>query len=59
MTTILEVDSLSVSYGGHQALDDVSLTVGEGETVTILGANGAGKSTLMNTVAGSAAAEGP
>ena len=52
MTTILEVESLSVSYGGHQALDDVSLTVGAGETVTILGANGAGKSTLMNTVAG-------
>ena len=38
--------------GGHQALDDVSLTVGAGETVTILGANGAGKTTLMNTVAG-------
>ena len=52
MTTMLEVDSLSVSYGGHQALDDVSLTVGAGETVTILGANGAGKTTLMNTVAG-------
>ena len=52
MTTMLEVDSLSVSYGGHQALDDVSLSVGAGETVTILGANGAGKTTLMNTVAG-------
>ena len=50
--TMLDVSSLSVAYGGHEALHDVSLNVGEGETVTILGANGAGKTTLLNAVAG-------
>lgn len=49
---MLEVRQVSVSYGKHEALHDVSLTVGAGETVVILGANGAGKSTLLNVVAG-------
>ncbi len=40
---MLEVANLSVAYGQHRALDDVTLTVGRGEIVTILGANGAGK----------------
>ena len=52
MMTVLDVASLSVAYGGHEALHDVSLTVGDGETVTILGANGAGKTTLLNAVSG-------
>jgi branched-chain amino acid transport system ATP-binding protein len=50
--TMLEVLGISAFYGGHQALNEVSLTVSEGETVVILGANGAGKTTLLNTVAG-------
>ncbi len=50
--TMLDVAALSVAYGGHEALHDVSLTVGEGETVTILGANGAGKTTLLNALSG-------
>jgi len=49
---MLEVRDVSVSYGKHAALVDLSLRVETGETVVILGANGAGKTTLMNTVAG-------
>ena len=50
--TMLDVSALSVAYGGHEALHDVSLSVGAGATVTILGANGAGKTTLLNAVSG-------
>ena len=49
---MLEVKNLSISYGQHQALSDVSLTVAEREVVVILGANGAGKSSLLRAVAG-------
>jgi branched-chain amino acid transport system ATP-binding protein len=49
---MLELERLNVFYGGHQALNDVSLDVAEGETVVILGANGAGKTTLLNSIAG-------
>jgi len=49
---MLEISSLSLSYGQHLALNDVSLSVGKGETIVILGANGAGKSSLLKAVAG-------
>jgi branched-chain amino acid transport system ATP-binding protein len=49
---MLEVNRLSVAYGQHRALDDVSLVVGHGEIVVILGANGAGKSSLLKSLAG-------
>jgi len=49
---MLGVTGLSVSYGLHRALDDVSLAVAPGEIVVILGANGAGKSTLLRAIAG-------
>ncbi len=49
---ILTVSSLSKSYPGLKALSDVSLTVGSGERVALLGHNGAGKSTLMKIVLG-------
>ncbi len=44
---MLEASNISVRYGHHLALDDVSITIGEGECVVILGANGAGKSSLL------------
>ena len=49
---ILEIENLDLFYGDAQALDGVSLTVGEGELVAIVGANGAGKSSLIRTIAG-------
>jgi branched-chain amino acid transport system ATP-binding protein len=50
--TMLEVRGLSVTYGQHRALDDVSVRVRPGEIVVILGANGAGKSSLLKAVSG-------
>ncbi|NNL18566.1 MAG: ABC transporter ATP-binding protein [Boseongicola sp.] len=49
---MLEVRNLTAAYGQHPALKDVSLTVGAGEIVVILGANGAGKSTLLRAISG-------
>ncbi len=48
----LEVDRVSVRYGKALALDDVSLVVGEGEFVSLVGLNGAGKTTLFNAISG-------
>jgi branched-chain amino acid transport system ATP-binding protein len=50
--TLLEVDRANSFYGDFQALFDVSLTVGEGEAIAIIGANGAGKSTLLRLIVG-------
>lgn len=47
---MLEINNLSVNYGGIQALQDVSLYVNEGEIVTLIGANGAGKTTTLRTI---------
>jgi branched-chain amino acid transport system ATP-binding protein len=49
---MLEIVGLSSGYGGPAVLKDVSLHVGVGEIVAVVGANGAGKSTLLKTVAG-------
>ena len=49
---MLDVRGLSAAYGQHPALNEVSLSVGPGEIVVILGANGAGKSTLLRAIAG-------
>ena len=50
MTKLLEVRHLRASYGGRRILEDVSLHVGEGEIVTVIGHNGAGKSTLLKAI---------
>jgi branched-chain amino acid transport system ATP-binding protein len=56
--TLLEIDSLEAHYGPVQALRDVSLTVGEGEVVAVLGANGAGKTTTLRAISGTVARTG-
>jgi branched-chain amino acid transport system ATP-binding protein len=54
MDPLLSIHGLSVSYGQFQALHDVSLEVGRGEVVAIIGANGAGKSSLLKAIVGQA-----
>jgi branched-chain amino acid transport system ATP-binding protein len=49
---LLELEQLEVRYGAIRALKDVSLAVGEGEIVALLGANGAGKSTTLRSISG-------
>src|SRR4051812_24884811 len=49
---LLEITDLSVHYGRIQALHSISLTVEEGEVVTLIGANGAGKTTTMRAISG-------
>jgi len=50
--SILEIIDLEVQYGGVRALRGVSLSIEEGEIVTLIGANGAGKTTLLRAVSG-------
>lgn len=47
---LLEIENLSVNYGGIRALQSVSLSVERGEIVTLIGANGAGKSTTLRAI---------
>ncbi|MEO7717121.1 MAG: ABC transporter ATP-binding protein [Capsulimonas sp.] len=49
---MLTLDNVHVSYGPIRALHGVSMTIGEGEIVTLIGANGAGKSTTLRAISG-------
>jgi branched-chain amino acid transport system ATP-binding protein len=50
--SLLEVDDIRTHYGSIEALKGVSLTVEEGEVVTLIGSNGAGKSTTLRSISG-------
>ena len=50
--TVLDVDDIHTYYGAIEALKGISLTVGQGEIVTLIGANGAGKSTTLRSING-------
>ena len=49
---MLEVKNINVYYGAIHAIKGISLSVEEGEIVTLIGANGAGKSTSLRTISG-------
>jgi len=49
---LLEIKDIKVSYGKIEAIKGISLNVGQGEIVTLVGANGAGKTTLLKTISG-------
>ena len=50
--SILRIENLNVYYGNIRALKGISLTVEEGEVVSLIGANGAGKTTTLQTISG-------
>jgi len=52
MAPLLEVDDIHTFYGNIEALKGISLTVEEGEIVTLIGSNGAGKSTTLRSISG-------
>ena len=52
MNALLQVEQLSAGYGDAVVLHDVSLALGEGQTLALLGRNGVGKTTFMDTLAG-------
>jgi branched-chain amino acid transport system ATP-binding protein len=47
---MLTLENVSVNYGAIEALTDISMTVNQGEVVTLIGANGAGKTTTLRTI---------
>jgi branched-chain amino acid transport system ATP-binding protein len=51
-TPLLTISSVTIGFGGLLALDDVSMSVTDGEVVGVIGPNGAGKTTLFNVISG-------
>lgn len=49
---MLKISNLNVSYGAIHAIHDVSMEVGDGEIVSLIGANGAGKTTILHSITG-------
>ena len=52
MTTLLELQRISMAFGGLDVMSDLDLHVDEGEIVSVIGPNGAGKATLFNLITG-------
>jgi branched-chain amino acid transport system permease protein len=50
--TLLKVENLGVSFGGLRALQNINLTLGSDEILSVIGPNGAGKTTLFNLISG-------
>lgn len=50
MTALLDAQSISISFGGLKAVQDVSFSIEEGEVFSIVGPNGAGKTTIFNLI---------
>jgi branched-chain amino acid transport system ATP-binding protein len=55
MTALLELNTVSKSYGALKAVDNVTLAVDDGEALAVIGPNGAGKTTLFNLISGDVA----
>src|SRR5919202_6826740 len=58
MSHLLELTNVHARYGAVKALHGVSLAVGEGELVAVLGANGAGKTTMLRAISGTVRRDG-
>ncbi|HEY2324679.1 MAG TPA: ATP-binding cassette domain-containing protein, partial [Thermoanaerobaculia bacterium] len=51
-TPLLELNGLSMSFGGLKVIDNLDLVVNQSEIVSVIGPNGAGKTTLFNVITG-------